>query len=43
VEPKERKVKSERFGLPPFGRHRKKVLNYFVGGVYGSHQKKEVQ
>ncbi len=29
-------------GLPPNGRHRKKVLNYFVGGVYGSPKKKKV-
>ena len=30
-------------GLPPIGRHRKKVLNYFIGGVYGSKKQKEIQ
>jgi len=30
-------------GLPPIGRHRKKVLNYFLGGVYGSEKAKKVQ
>ena len=28
--------------LPPNGRHVKKVLNYFVGGVYGSKKEQKV-
>ncbi len=37
-----KQFKEQFFGLPPNSRHRKKVLNYFVGGVYGSPKKKKV-